>query len=263
VRRPEAWDGVHAPGTRIEAPRGGRREIARSLQAPARGESEKPRGGPKLPLVRLDTHHGGLDPRTGRLDFPLFQSNQRHVRADQPQFQSAEQRGGLTSLRVRLNQRDVRLEMSVAESDAREFQSAEQIVRLNVTRVGSDVSEFESDVSQVESDELLVGPKERQVGLDVSEVRLNQPLVRLAVTQVGPKKPLFRLKQSHGGPKVSVVESDEQEIQSTETQFQSRARHFRLSDLVCALDDPARRPDRSIGAHLTPHRRRVLRACLR
>jgi hypothetical protein len=229
MRGSEAEDGIHAPRTRKEGPRRGRGEIARGLPVLADGESEKPHGGLKLPLVRLDPHHGGLDSHDGRLDLPLFQSDQRHLRADQPQFQSAEQHGGLKNVRVRPNQQRVGLEMWVVESDARELQSVEQFVRLNLAHVESDASGFQSDVSrfqsdalQVESDELLVGLKDREVGLDVSEFRLKQPLVRLAVTKVGLKILLFRLKQWEGGLKVCGIQSDESEIQSAMSRFQSR-----------------------------------------
>jgi hypothetical protein len=203
-----AADGLHAPHTREEGLRDARAEFARGLQVIARGESEKALGRLKLPLVRLDLRHGGLDPSHGQLDLRLFLSNQRHFRADQPQSQSAEQRGGL-------NQHEVRLEMSVVESDWRQFWSAAQVIRLNLAHVEVDASGFQSDVSevqsgvskvqsgvskvrsatsQVESDELLAGLKEREVGLEVPEFRLNQPRVRFAVTKVGMKKPLVRLK---------------------------------------------------------------------
>lgn len=119
---------------------------------PARGESKKPRGGPKPALLRLALRHGRLalchgelDPATDRLDLQLFQSDLRHFQADRAQLRSAERRGGPETVRVRLNQRGVGLEMSAVESDARGVRFATPL--------------FRSDVSQIESDELRVGLK--------------------------------------------------------------------------------------------------------
>jgi hypothetical protein len=202
MRSSEAERGVHAPGTRTEASRSGRGEIANDCQALARGESKKARGelksqlrGLKPTLVRLDPERVGLDPAHGRLDLRLFRSDEHRFRADQPRVRPNQQRGGL--------------EMAGVESDASEFQSAHHVVRLNETHVDCDAPGLQShtpglqsDASECQSDELQVGPKVSGGGSDASGFRLKQARVRLAVAEVGLKIVFFRLKPSGCGLKV-------------------------------------------------------------